>query len=104
MNARPHNHRQSSLPNQSSEYELLAPDGSRIRGTLERIEAVKGIFKVKPDPNRGFSFEPDFERTEVLWDTQATTKNDNGETLFIDDNGNPWPASKLTIRLIGGDS
>lgn len=104
MNAQAHNHSQSNLPNQSTEYELLAPDGSRIRGTLERIEAVKGIFKVKPDPNHGFSFEPDFERTELLWDSQTTARNSEDENLFIDDNGNTWPASELKIRPTDGES
>lgn len=83
-----------------TEYELLAPDGTLIRGTLERIEALKGIFRIQPTPGGGFTYEPDFERTELFWDTQATAKTKDGETLFIDDNRNTWPASQLVIKRV----
>lgn len=84
----------------TQQYELVAPDGSKIQGTYETIPSLKGIENIRPDPEDGFSFEYDSDRTEVFWDEQKTQQNAEGEALFLDVNGKVWAKSQLIVRKL----
>ena len=66
---------------------MLVPytkDGKRIEGTLERIEGVaflKGGTRLE-DGTVALEYAGE---TEVLWDTQTTVTDEEGQRLFVHD-------------------
>lgn len=73
----------------------FAPDGTPIRGTLERIAGValitQGSFGKTAD---------DFDHAgeiEVWWDDQETVTTATDETVFVDDDGYHWLAPQLVL-------
>lgn len=77
----------------------FAPNGNPILGTYERC------------PARANTVEDSFERqldgsltyehtgyTEMFYDGQETVSGPNREVIFLDEEGNEWPESKLELR------
>lgn len=77
----------------------IAPDGSRITGTIEDIfDCVAGITDI--DAKTG---EPEYDgETEVNWNGQKTRTRD-GKMLFSDDDGGEWTFDQLTNAEEGAD-
>jgi hypothetical protein len=75
---------------------LLAPNGKRIIGTLEKVPAVAHFAEVRRSADGSFEFDYSGEN-KVDWDCQRTECDENGEDLFVDDSGLPWPRSQLTL-------
>jgi hypothetical protein len=71
-----------------------APNGKRIVGTADTIP---GTAKIAPD---SFTEDGDFDHTgntDVHWNGQQT-EMDDGEPLFVDEEGVVWKKSELTIE------
>lgn len=79
---------------------LMSPDGSRIKGTLERLTAVA---VVAPDTLvRDADGKVTYEYsggTEVNWDSQVTLTGrgptKQPEIVFVDEDGTQWLANEL---------
>lgn len=74
----------------------VAPNGMRIRGTLERAFAVAPThsFSRKQDGSLEYEF---YGETDNFYDNQETVERD-GRPVFEDDEGNQWTEDQ--IRLI----
>jgi len=72
---------------------LVAPNGLLIRGTLERLSGVALIYKGRLANGR-LEF---FGETQIWHDETRTAENEQGETLFVDTQGNEWPESQLKL-------
>lgn len=88
-----------------SERNAVAPDGSRIAGTFERIhgcaEAVPGSWS--RDKTGRLAFEYD-GHTEVYWNDQRTLEHGQSrERLFVDESGEIWRESQLHLVDANGD-
>lgn len=80
-----------------------SPEGFPIVGTLE---VVKGRCEFSDYPTRSANGEIEFEwcgYTEIFWDEQRTVE-DNGERIFLDDEANEVPESKIEWREIEVES
>ena len=81
---------------------LYAPNGLPIEGTLEVLQALacindESIRRLNPPGANGI-YEFDYTGdTKVYWDGQETTERD-GERIFIDEAGNEWKESQLTLQ------
>lgn len=72
---------------------LQTPEGKQIRGTVERVPgcALARTFEVLSDG----SLDPLYEgETDLWWDEQETV-TENGERIYLDDDGDGWPESNL---------
>jgi hypothetical protein len=80
---------------------LWTPTGKRIRGTSDTIPA-RGDFSTAEIDADG-DIIPDYDGdTKVFWDLQAVDKNDNGEFLYLDEDGDTWAENELEIRGADG--
>lgn len=80
---------------------LYSPTGVPIIGTYEELEGVANINGATLDdsPNAPAKYDLDWQgSTDVWWDGQRTKLNKKGERLFIDENGDSWPESKLVLK------
>lgn len=78
-------------------YQAYSPSGKKIIGTLEQIPGVANIygFAVYEDG----SVDPEYAgETDVEWDNQVTETDDNGDRIFIDEDGAAWPEPKVKFR------
>lgn len=74
-----------------------APNGQRITGTLDVVQArARGY--VSKDANGKVEHVSD-SYTQIWWDTQELLLSDAGETQYVDESDNVWPESQLTFRL-----
>ena len=78
--------------------QAYAPDGTRIIGTLESIPGTALILGVDDDGTPEYLGE-----TEVFWDGQQTCTGDQGQTIWIDENGYEWATCDLTYREEGNE-
>jgi hypothetical protein len=78
-----------------------------IVATAEKLEGRCGIDNGDNDVKRlddsTFSFDHDNNGTDVDWDSQVTKTNDNGEEIFLDEDGDEWPASSLQLLVVDED-
>ena len=75
---------------------LKAPNGKSIVGTLETVPgcAWAATFEVLQDN----ALSPEYSgETDVWWDGQETVRRD-GEDIYLDEDYEEWPESKL-IRI-----
>lgn len=80
----------------SNDYDAFAPNGTAIVGTLEVLNGCADLacFVELADG----SMEPCYtDYTHVYWDGQRTVQRD-GETVYVDDNGNEWLASQVIFK------
>jgi hypothetical protein len=93
----PHTLTPSTQINQNITMRMYSPDGYIIVGTLESLQGCATInrdsFKEEGD---GFAFDYS-GTTEVWWNAQKTITQD-GERLFVDENGEAWKESELIPR------
>lgn len=87
------------------EREAVAPDGSRIVGTFERIpgcaEVVPGSWSRRETGELEFDYDG---YTEVYWNDQRTLEHgQTGERLFVDEAGEIWRESQLHLVDADGD-
>lgn len=87
------------------EREAVAPDGSRIVGTFERIpgcaEVVPGSWSRRKTGELEFDYDG---HTEVYWNDQRTLEHgQTGERLFVDEAGEIWRESQLHLVDANGD-
>lgn len=69
--------------------EYVAPDGTPIVGTLERLIGRAEISGILP------SGQPDYEgSTEVFWNDQQTVLHE-GKIVYLDDGGRKWTFDQL---------
>lgn len=76
----------------------IAPNGLPIIGTLETLTARADVHPdmFQPGPDGG---EPTYEHegyTEIWWESQKTEEQD-GKTVFLDDQGNEWTHDQLKL-------
>lgn len=88
-----------------TERDAVAPDGSRIAGTFERIhgcaEAVAGSWSRDNAGRLVFEYGG---HTEVYWnDQRALEHGQTGERLFVDEAGEIWRESQLHLVDANGD-
>lgn len=74
---------------------LYSPKNTLIIGTSEKIEARCEFGDARK--NDDGTYDLDFERTEIFWDT-TKTQTENGERLFLDEGGYSYKESELTFR------
>jgi hypothetical protein len=76
-------------------YELLAPDGSEIRGTYERTEGRANTFgaRVNTDGSLIPAYTGD---TDLFWDNQVTVYQE-GQRVWLDEHGRTWLESQLFL-------
>lgn len=75
---------------------LIAPNGKRIVGTAESMLVTYGIDVLGRNPDGSINFEHNGENKE--YDETAEQRTDeNGESLFTDEDGVDWPESRLTL-------
>lgn len=71
----------------------IAPDGTRITGTLEVIKGcTNGIDDIEADGTPVY----DSNGTEVNWDGQEQAVDENGKPIFLDEDGYEWTFDWLT--------
>lgn len=70
----------------------------QILGTVEIVYGVCGITNVKPrtGPRDRFLFDYDGTGTQVNWDSQTTVAQ-NGQRLFVGDDGNHYTEDQLEL-------
>lgn len=81
---------------------LVAPNGIRIRGTLEQLTGVAQINSIErlPDGTLDFDYEGG---TEVFYDEAVTVERD-GKIVFVDEEGDEWTEDQLVEEAsIEGD-
>lgn len=81
---------------------LVSPKGTKIVGTCEIVEATAGIADVLGvDPDHPDRYDIDWEGyTEIIWETQQTMVRD-GQRVFVDEEGNTFRESELTLESDG---
>ncbi|MNF20738.1 hypothetical protein D3C87_686610 [compost metagenome] len=68
----------------------VSPSGKAIVGTFEKLEAAAIISGINADGT------PVYEgSTEVYWDTAVTATDEDGNILFIDEEGDTWIFDQL---------
>lgn len=84
---------------QPRKMRAVSPNGKRILGTLERLEAradiEDGSFFRDESGEMRFEWEG---YTEVFWDSQRTLDR-KGKVIFLDDDGDEWTAEQLTLEV-----
>lgn len=83
---------------------LFAPDGSRIIGTVDRINAVANISGAKRNPDGSLDLDYTGD-TDIDWDSQVTIARNNPDTgkrelVFVDEDGAEWLESELEFELV----
>ena len=80
-------------------FTAFAPNGLEIVGTLEHITGSAGIV--------GFYNGDDGEiiheysgSTDVFWNDQRTATTEEGEEIYLDEDGNGWTLSQLTFKEV----
>lgn len=73
---------------------LLAPNGERIVGSLEIVEARANFDTVERLEDG--SLEPDYNGSDVFYDSMRTQERE-GQLLYLDYNGNEWTQDQLTF-------
>jgi hypothetical protein len=77
---------------------LVAPNDKLIRGTIEILKGCAGILGAKEGQGDGARFELDYGgTTDVWWDESKTETDENGERLFLDEEGDEWAESQLRL-------
>lgn len=75
-------------------FKLKSPDGKLIVGTPETIQATSFIHHwIEKD---GKPFPVYSGDTDVYWDSSKTDRNDAGDMLVEDENGDTWAISLCT--------
>lgn len=75
----------------------VSPNNSPIVGTYERVYGVAVVTGITDEG------DPVYEgSTDMYWNSQETVYSD-GETLWVDEDGNKWVFSELT-RVDSSDS
>jgi len=76
---------------------LIAPDGSEIIGTLERVPGVAQASSFDEDGT------PNYEGgTELYWDDQRTVMR-NGSMVYVTEDGMEFTLDQLTVAPDEGD-
>lgn len=80
-------------------FAAYAPNGAEIRGQMQVIREVVALIDhfTAPDGDGDDAIEFAGE-TDVDWDTQEPSTDEDGEYLYVDIHGNIWPASRLTFK------
>lgn len=79
-------------------YTAAAPDGTPIKGTLERIQGCAFAFTLTRDDN-GTLLPDYYGETKIYWDTQETITSCD-ETVYLDENENQWLESQLILTEV----
>lgn len=75
---------------------LVAPDGTTIKGTLERLQATALVREwVQNEDGTLDILEWDGE-TEVFWDGQETVEKE-GQIQVVDEEGHEWAINACTL-------
>jgi hypothetical protein len=80
---------------------LVAPNGRRIIGTADALEATAYIGDVTQKDDGTFDFDYVGE-SKVHWDAQDTKVNESGQRLFVDQDYEEWPEDQLKV-IEGGE-
>jgi hypothetical protein len=75
---------------------LIAPNGKKIHGTFESLQACAEIASAERNKDGGLELEYN-GNTEIWWDSQRTIR-EKEERMFVDEEGNIWPESKLVLE------
>lgn len=80
---------------------LQAPNGKDVVGTLETVTGIALINSAEECQTGGESedlFGLDYEgTTDIEWDEQKTSRNEDGRRIFVDSNGMLWPENELVL-------
>lgn len=76
--------------------ELRTPTGVLILGTYDMVPGCALIQDPRKDENGNLEFDYAGE-TRLYWDAQETQTDGRGSRLFVDENGDTWPESALTL-------
>lgn len=76
----------------------FSPTGIPIQGTLEKLtgrsDVVSDMFDKNDNGQVVFKFQG---ATTIFWDGVMTARNEQGEVIFLDEDGEEWPASALVL-------
>jgi len=75
---------------------FLTPDGERIIGTLETVEARAELDENGVELKDDGSYEPHQEGSEIFYDSMRTQERD-GKLLYLDVQGRTWTDDQLTF-------
>ncbi len=78
----------------------IAPNGEEITGTLEKLEGRANIRFTRPGEGEEDEGHVSFDwtgDTEIFWDGQETDRNDKGQRIFLDHEGNTWTEDQLSL-------
>jgi hypothetical protein len=73
-------------------------EGARIIGTMEYVPGQAGATRFVVEENGDLT--PEYKGcTEMDWDSQVT-EQERGETLYVDEHGDIWRESELTLEPV----
>lgn len=77
--------------------QLVAPNGPRIIGTLEKLTGRSNALGFTRAADG--TFRPEYTGcTEVFWDDQETVFTHTREMVVLDRDGNEWPISACRVE------
>lgn len=75
---------------------LIAPNGKRITGTSESMLTRRGFDLIGQNADGTFEFEYNDDYTDYS-QTEEQQKDERGQRLFQDEDGNDWPEDRLKL-------
>lgn len=79
---------------------LYAPNGNLITGTAETVQGTARIASWKRNEDGTIEIL-EHDEIEIDWNTATTERDENGEILFVDEDGGLWPGSQLLDEPTG---
>lgn len=83
-------------------YEIFAPNGTPIVGTLELLKGVAGVTCVMK--GEGSELELTYEGSTDIWWNDQKTKREAGERLYVDRDDLVWRESQLMLEPLPADA